>query len=96
MRQIDLATSTTGIGVHRSNSENMTMQNPTDKMVDAWNTMVMYFEQMHDFLVNSSDDFPDYLGLNFEPFNSYVYGKLFMPHTQNNTKYFEKINAFGI
>lgn len=75
-------TVSTGIGEKMPQSENMTSASSEVKMIIAWNEMVDLVNLLHDFLVQSKEDYPTYIGL-----ESLYY---------ENYNYFIKKNIFGL
>ena len=92
--QSEQFSNTTGVGERRADAENMSMGNPSYKMVRAWNEMVDYNLQLHDFIISNSDDYPTYIGI-----NERVQGRSFLYGSMLQKKWramFTKINPYGI
>lgn len=85
-------TTLTSLGTVMGAMENSTLVGPNDKLVNAWNRMVELLWVMDDYLRQNSTLFPNYLGLNNQPFIESVDYR----SNVSNNKYFQPINTMSI
>ena len=97
------STQTVGIGEGVVQAENMRMVSPAPKMVRAWNEMVDWLWILHDYLVINKADFPNYIGLEFQPLSCPTYWNSAYPNyhvdkenLNSNQRLFIKQNNWGI
>jgi len=83
---------TMGIGERRANAENMGNGSPLSKMVSAWNEMVEWLWIMDDFLRQNSTDYPDYIGIDYPPFDKSYYPSNTAVNEAANNQYFQLKN----
>lgn len=86
---------TMGIGERQGNAENSIVFSPSLKIVNAWNEMVDWLFIMDDFIRQNEDDYPDYIGLDYPPYNKSLYVGRWTITDNANNKYFQKLNSFG-
>ena len=67
---------TQGVGESMSAVENGTRANSIPKMVEAWNQMVDWNRQLHDYLMVNEATFPDYIGILSPSENEYLRTKI--------------------
>ena len=64
--QSKLSTST-GVGESAPKFENAINVTSYDKLIRAWNDMVLLHLRMHEFIMNNIADYPDYIGIQYPP-----------------------------
>lgn len=61
------ASQMTGVGTKATATENSVAVAPIYKQVPAWNEMVDMLIELHQFLIANQSDYPDYVGIQYNP-----------------------------
>ena len=89
----ETATDLLGVGESTTNIENGTRVSPNVKMVTAWNEMVKFNLDLHEYLYANRDDFPDYIGINYTPYANYSSMFYLSKQLQDYYELFTPVNA---